>query len=627
MKLFTSLLAMALGLTSLSANAVTTQAPSADDPSMVWGWCQEPDGDPGWFPSGFYSSQAIGFTETLTKKFAGGYVTSIIVAKGYYVEEPVIDLFLCKGTEEGRVMYADEPFVSMKNQPFPGAVSSWVEFELPEPYQIVEGEPFYAGWGFLNNNDGNLPLVSDGVCNDNLATSWMEGYEARNPEYGYWNNCTSAGALCIRLRISGDNLPDSDIVINGIEAPRLVQPGEPMSVTLEVSNAATADINDIEVRYAFPGADAQTINVEGLCIVPGQTDFVTLTGIEAPCAGNLQLDIEITSVNGKNDVDVSNNMISAQLLSLPEGVGYARNVVVEEGTGTWCGNCPRGIVAMHKMNELYPDSFIGIAAHAGSRNSPDPMEIEGYRPYLDRYIDLYPSATIDRVTLIDPAFSILEADFLTEAAVPAIASVGIDELTIMGSMVFVKPTVQFAVPEDDTQYGWAYVITENNIGPYVQTNYYRDGTLEGWDYTDPNVVMMYDEVAVAADHILGITSIPAQTAAGDTYTLPMTVDASRVKDFDNAQMIVMIVNMKTGYIENAVRRPFKESGAERVAADSNIRLQARDGKITLAAGDQADIYTLSGVKAGSLRTGEQMSVAGGIYLVRAAGTTYRLVVR
>lgn len=619
MKTFSLLFAAAAALSSLSASA---------SPSLIWGWCEDSTED-GPLPAGLYCNSAIGFPESLTQKFDGCYVTSILVCKGYYEEEPTIDLFLTKDNEVtndwgGITLYTEEPFVSMTDVPFPGEEFDWVEFELPEPYLIVANEPFYAGWGYFNTNDNNRPLISDGVCNDNLATSWMEGYDPNDPWYGYWNNCGTAGANCIRLRISGDNLPSDDIVITGIEAPRAASPDTPMDIVLSVSNAASADINEIEVQYAFPGAEAHAITINGLSIAPGEKDTITLKDITAPYAGNVTLDINITSVNGKNDADPTNNMISATILCLPEGVGYERNIVVEEGTGTWCGNCPRGIVGMREMAEKYPERFIGIAAH-----SSDDMQIEAYQPYLNRYIDIvgYPYSTVDRVISGDPNFNELEANFLREAEVPAIAKVAIDEVSLMGDMIYVNPSVKFAVSEDNTEYGWAYVVTEDNVGPYVQVSYYTDGSLPGWDYTDPAVIMYYDEVAVAANNIMGINTIPASTEAEKEYSLPMTFDGTKVQNWENAHIIVMVINMKTGYVENAARKSLATVGVESISTDSAIRLQASNGMITLVSGEKADIFTLAGVKVGTLSAGEHMFVNNGIYLAKTNGKTYKLIVK
>lgn len=611
-----------------SATNELIKAPDASQPSLVWGWCEEAYMD-GPFPSGWYCNSVIGFPASLTHKFNGCQVTSVIICKGYYEETPLIDIFMAKGNEVPNewgsiTLYTEEPFVEMKNTPFPGEEWEWVEFELPEPYLIEADSPFYVGWGYLNDNDNNRPLVSDMVANDNLATSWMEGFDPAEPYYGYWNNCSTAGANCIRLRIAGDNLPSDDIVINGIDAPRMMRLGEETAITLSVSNAASAEVSELEIRYAFAGAESNTITIDGLSIAAGEKDSVTIENINSPIAGNVMLDVEILTVNGRQDSDYTNNMISASILCLPEDAGYERNVVVEEGTGTWCGNCPRGMVGMREMAAKYPEKFIGIAAH-----SSDPMAIEAYQPYLNRYIDVvgYPYCTVDRAISGDPEFNELEENFLREASVPALAELTIDELSVTGTMVYVKPSVKFAVSENNTEYGWAYVITEDNVGPYPQTNYYTNGTLPGWDYTESIVMTYYDEVACAANSILGVNAIPAITEAEEVYSLPMTFDASNVKDWNKVHIIVMIINMKTGYIENAVRKSFASVGVNTTNASEENLLNVKDSTITLVAGTKTEIYTVSGVKIGNLNSGECIKVPAGIYLAKTGNRTQKLLVR
>ena len=194
-------------------------------------------------------------------------------------------------------------------------------------------------------------------------------------------------------------------------------------------------------------------------------------------------------------------------------------------------------------------------------------------------------------------------------------------------MVYVKPSAKFAVSEDNTEYGWAYVVTENNVGPYMQTNYYTDGSLQGWDYSKSVVPLYYDEVAVAANDILGINTIPDLTQADEVYSLPMTFNASKVIDWNNAHMIVMVINMKTGYIENAVRKSFATVGVRSIETDSNTHIQASNGAITLISGEKVDIFTVSGVKMGSLTTGGKMYVNKGIYLAKTKNKTYKLFVK
>ena len=89
--------------------------------------------------------------------------------------------------------------------------------------------------------------------------------------------------------------------------------------------------------------------------------------------GEYALQVVVSKVNGKDD-DYEGNSTIQSIVKYKENV-YPYKVVVEEGTATWCGFCPRGIVGVQEMKKKYPDSFIGIAAHRD-----DPLEPTSYSP-------------------------------------------------------------------------------------------------------------------------------------------------------------------------------------------------------------------------------------------------------
>lgn len=67
-----------------------------------------------------------------------------------------------------------------------------------------------------------------------------------------------------------------------------------------------------------------------------------------------------------------------------------RRVVVEDYTGMWCQNCPRGIAIMQRLSKYHNDDFIGIAIHTGYQ---EPLKCEDYRGIASRvpgvpYVDL-----------------------------------------------------------------------------------------------------------------------------------------------------------------------------------------------------------------------------------------------
>lgn len=88
-----------------------------------------------------------------------------------------------------------------------------------------------------------------------------------------------------------------------------------------------------------------------------------------------------------------------------DGTGYDRKVVVEELTGTACGWCPRGLVGMKMLRDLYGDRFIGVAVH--QFNATDPMYTPDYADidWSDGGSKGAPCCMIDRNgEIIDPFY-------------------------------------------------------------------------------------------------------------------------------------------------------------------------------------------------------------------------------
>lgn len=84
------------------------------------------------------------------------------------------------------------------------------------------------------------------------------------------------------------------------------------------------------------------------------------------------LDYTVTltpNYDGAPSVETKGQIISS--------VTYPRKVVVEEGTSTGCGWCPRGAVSLQMWHEIYGDKFIGVAVHANMASTQDPMLING----------------------------------------------------------------------------------------------------------------------------------------------------------------------------------------------------------------------------------------------------------
>jgi thiol-disulfide isomerase/thioredoxin len=268
-------------------------------------------------------------------------------------------------------------------------------------------------------------------------------------------------------------------------------------------------------------------------------------------------------------------------------------VVIEEKTGTWCGYCPSGAVAMHNLEES-EDKFIGIAIHNG-----DPMANSYYDSQSTSLPDFsgYPYAAADRVVGAHAASS--QSSFNARKSETPSASVSV-EGTVEAGMMTIKVTVEFfqAVSGD-----WriAAVVTENHVtgsgSGYDQSNYYSGdapGSLEGagldWTVEEnpvPAEKMIYDHVArlIADDQYGGVEgSLPLECANGSIhdYTFVVPIDPSWSPA--NLNVIGMLIE-PSGAINNAGK-----SNAQGVA--STLDIEKNNFKLSAYPNPSSDLINL-----------------------------------
>lgn len=86
-------------------------------------------------------------------------------------------------------------------------------------------------------------------------------------------------------------------------------------------------------------------------------------------------------------------------------INFVKRVLIEDYTGTWCGNCPRVAYAIDLAKEQ-SDKIVSVAIHRSSSNPAD----ASYDPYnfdsssLEAYLSMsgYPKALLNRVTRWQP---------------------------------------------------------------------------------------------------------------------------------------------------------------------------------------------------------------------------------
>lgn len=418
----------------------------------------------------------------------------------------------------------------------------WNEVALTTPYEI-DGEGFYIGYSYSASavSMGVTSTFSENACWADLGDGW-KNYAVEKGE--------SAKALAIQARITGDNLP-LDLMLYTEQKDIAVQKGEPCKFDFSVKNLSAVVVRNLQVGYSIDGGE------ETVC------DFKTTMGSNIDksftiehdgfdVVGNHTLKLRVVSINGKEDAYAPNSELVLGLNvknSLP-----IQRIIVEEGTGTWCGNCPSGIVAVQKASEAFPDRFIGIAVH-----KKDALETNSY---AELQFEGYPGSYINRnlKSSVQPSFDAYKT--AVNAVSEKVPVMGVDAnvkyTDASKNKISVEAFTTFLSAHKGMNYRLSFVLLEDCVKGYAQTNYYADGKrgeMYGFEkLPDPATIDM-DHVARMNYSYNGIEgSIPADVEAFETTRYTTTLDVpSTIQNPDNCDLVVLVLDANTGKIENGVK--------------------------------------------------------------------------
>jgi len=353
-------------------------------------------------------------------------------------------------------------------------------------------------------------------------------------------------------------LNNDDVKLEKASHNRLSLVNTNNTITYTVFNKGGNTVTSLKVKYSDGTTDVEEdVNVT---INSFQSATVNLpTPLNYSTILEKVISHEILKVNTNDDSDPSDNTVpDTKFNTISES--YTRKVVIEEGTGTWCGWCPRGAVAMDYMHSTYPDRFIGIAVH-----NDDPMTVSAYDNGAD--FSGYPSCNVDRVILDETVGQTYFVDYYNQRKdVATLAKVeGI--VTSSGTSVTIEAKAKFNTIIANANLRLGVVMIEDNVtgtaSGYNQTNYYSGGEygpMGGYELlTDPVAasLMVYNHVGRA---LLGgyngqsgsvPSSITETTEA--TYTFNYTIPSAFEKN--NMYAVILLIDNETGEIYNAEKYP------------------------------------------------------------------------
>ena len=416
--------------------------------------------------------------------------------------------------------------------------NGWNEVKLSSNYTI-DGEPFYIGYSYEGDNlsMGRSDMYSENGCWADLGDGW-KNYAA--------DKVYKALALTIQAKIAGENMPKDLWLYSSRDA--IVKKNAPCEFGFGVINMSPRIARTLLVGYTVDGGTEQTEEFKTTMGSGAEKEFaIKYPGFNENGIHSVKL--RLISVDGENDAFAGNNTTSTNV-KVMDAVPQQR-FVVEEGTGTWCGWCPLGIVGLNGMAKKYPETFIGIAVH-----KQDKLETSSYSKLS---FSGYPSCYINRdlSSVAKPEFASLEASH--NKAVSKSPRVGMEiKAHFVGNnknKIKAVASASFFAAQTSVDYKISFVLVENGIEGYYQANNFSgggQGKMGGFEDLPGYASINMDHVArmnYSFDGIKG--SIPTTVEADQIveYAAELEVPGS-IQHADSLHLIALLINSK-GQIENA----------------------------------------------------------------------------
>lgn len=589
--------------------------------------------NPETMPAGTEIAYAMEITEDNVNRLAGSDLTSITFFTGYDPETRLnrvseATVFLSYDLE-------GEPFVTKTVALTPQDASKEINVPLDKPYTLEKDKPVFVGVYFkiVNANDFAIPVDFVYHGGDD-AGGWI-GMKISGEKMQWDNISDYYGFVVIGAELKG-NLPTNSAEVTSVYSIPVVQENEKFDIVTTVTNYGINPISSVELAFKVGNDPVRTQSIDFVDdknnpFTVGYNEAVELTlgdlMYATPSKDKAEISAAVSKINGQPN-KLADKQGKAEILVTPKGKTYFRNALIEEFTGTWCGWCPRGIVAMEYIRENFKDnSIIPIAIHASNGDSMrDPMESSSFSQVINDYVTGFPAAIVNRywsaTEYLNPYQNLVSFCQLINT-LPAItkidATATVDKVN-RTLTVDTKTAFTFDYEKAGDRFRLAYAITEDNVGPYEQTNYFSGLTSDDlggepipgeWNRYPEEVEMEYNDVARQLDRYIGVKgSVPDVIEAGKEYDYSRTITLlDNIKNLDNINVVVYVLNREDGSIENSTMVRAGKIGGQ--AAVEGVEMDETDAPV--------EYFNLQGVRVSN--------PSNGLYIRRQGSKTEKVIIK
>lgn len=502
-------------------------------------------------------------------------------ANGVFVE----NLKIADGqiTEATSLVSSDESVTSTAGAKNTG---EWHEVMFDQKVELNSSfEGLFVGYNYKQKSN-NYPIgVSSKVEGPFYIYANIPASKGGNGEDWYQINSGGYG-LSIQLIVEGDFAPNT---VRPLEFGEFtVVKGKSKNVAVSLWNIGSK-LTSIDYTIALDGKAGAEQHLDfGKDFGLGGTHSVEIPFAAASEIGKSTVTLTITKVNGEKNACVKNSATGTLYTVEKE---FVKRSVAEQFTGTGCGNCPSGHVAMHNMHNLYGDQFIGIALH--QFNASDPM----YNASYDLGFTGAPQCMVNRSSGVLAPY-----EQMPEVLKASLDEIALTDVTVTGTFaeedtkVNATASVESLVAGD---YNIAFMLTADGLTgttkSWKQSNYFCKGGGRYnsqasmpddlkflWDMGS-SYVETYNDVLIASSYVSSnnkatLPTLVANGTVSSEYTMkmPTKVALKKALKLDQIYVVALLLDKKTGAIVNAGRaRVTGSTGIEDVTTGSEATVVAR----------------------------------------------------
>ena len=501
-----------------------------------------------------------------------------------------------------------------------------ISVKLPTPFTIP-ADGALVGYSY-DGKSSDKSIVLAGISSEAAGCFFQYDYEGERNFESLSSIVGMSSSIQIGLDVSDCEANDATVSANP-ELTTLVKTKQ--QYPFYITNNSAKPITQLTYSISVDGVNGAEKSLDlSSPIEPMETASIPYTTAFED-DGVHTVELNISKVNGNTNI---NKHSSAEYSIIALEKSADRVSVVEEQTGTWCGWCPRGHVALDLLNKQLGDKVVTLAGHfTNGESQVDPMNILGdnITSQAERFADYglvamtlssllggggLPGAMFDRVVAADPyvganttkgkngtyeygatdLVNLLKEENPSEADFSMTASWADDKNTD----IKVDLTTTFNYNRFGSfPYGVAFVLSENGMtgkgANWKQLNYYSKlaGVNGASDFNNPDmaawfkagsyVSTTYDNVVVQAWNPLGDAAIVDKSKTdidkGEVipFSTTLKVNSDLIQNYNNLTLSALLVNLNSLAVVNAAKVVLGNcaAGIEDVNSEANNNVVSR----------------------------------------------------